>query len=142
MLECRKTPRGKAPAMSENRRDYFFWNRSAFEKGVRRRVCSLCEYCVDGVCHTPDPRGCALFRYLPEMVMVAQHLSRPSVSEYVPQLDDTIKMECLNPDPGARCRLNDTLKCGLEKLLPSLLRAVRETDRMLEKRPGFGNYDY
>lgn len=143
MIDCGKTAqRRRQPAMSENRRDYFFWNRSSFERGVRRHVCPVCEHFADGACRTPDPRGCALFRYLPEMVMIAQHLDKPGPAEFASRLGETVKMECLNTDPHASCRLNDTLKCGLQKYLPLVLRAIRETDRLLERRPGFGNYDY
>ena len=52
--------------MSQNRKNYFFWNKETFEEAVRDEVCSRCEYgSVGGMCLNPDPRGCAVMRHLP-----------------------------------------------------------------------------
>lgn len=128
--------------MSENRKDYFFWNKSFFESSIKRSVCPKCELfdSKNGCCNT-DPRGCALFRYLPELVIIEQHLENPTLNTFNRQAE-TIRMACANTESHSSCRLNDTLECGLKKLMPFVLEAIEDTNQTLENRPGFGNYEY
>ena len=69
--------------MSENQRNYFFWNEQAFENSVKKIVCPQCSYFGrNEKCKNPDPQGCALFRYLPELVRVARHMESPNLQNY------------------------------------------------------------
>jgi hypothetical protein len=129
--------------MSENRKNYFFWNRQGFEDAVRRRVCAMCDdRNPEGSCRNPDAHGCALFRYLPELVAVAQHMDKPDVELYVRLVRENVQMQCHNPDPAAKCSFRDTLDCGLEHFLPLVFEAIMEEDALLEARRGFGDKGY
>ena len=119
--------------MAENSRNYFFWNKSTFEDAVAERVCLRCEYSGGaGVCHTKDPGGCALFRHLPQLVIIAQHLEEPTIEKYIQRVGEQIPMECGSLE--GNCTYNDTLRCGMKKYLPLVLKAVLETDLVLESR--------
>ncbi len=121
--------------MKENGLDYFFWNEIAFQEAVRRRVCAVCpDRGQDGYCRNPDPRGCALFRYLPDLVVHAQHLEKRDAEDYCRQVHIRVKMDCENPDRGGPCPYRDTFACGLDDLLPGLWAAILEEDKFLERR--------
>ena len=121
--------------MSENQSNYFFWYKADFEEAVKRHVCSKCvDMTADGVCYSKDPKGCALFRYLPQLVMIAQHLNNPKLEDYIQTVREKIGMTCHNPDTAARCQWRDTLDCGLDCYLPLVLEAIEETNAMLEER--------
>ena len=122
--------------MSENKRNYFFWHESSFTDAVKKRVCPLCDhYNENGPCRTPDPQGCALFRHLPQLVIIAQHLTKPDLKRYVAQVGEHVKMDCAHP--GGGCPFRDTLECGMKEYLPYVLEAVWKTDKSLEERPWF-----
>ena len=129
--------RGVVP-VSENRKTYFFWNRHFFEEAMGQRLCTRCEYFhKEGICGSPDPKGCAVFRYLPQLVMIAQHMKDPTVDSYIEAVRQNVPMECKNTDPNSVCRLRDTLECGLDQYIPLILEAVLEEDAILEHREGF-----
>ena len=124
--------------MSQNRKNYYFWNKDAFQEAVKDNVCSRCAYgSTYGLCTNPDPRGCAIMRYLPELVMTAQDLKDPNSGDYLRAVHEHIPMECANPRPSEHCQYMDTLKCGLRNKLPLILDTVLSVDRELELRPGF-----
>ena len=120
--------------MSENQRNYYFWNKQAFENSVKEIVCPQCPYVDPGKeCKNPDPQGCALFRHLPELVRVAQRMEDPNLRNYTEAVQKQITFSCeqTNP-PGNTCNLLDSPRCGLDRLLPYVLEAVMKTDRTLE----------
>lgn len=126
--------------MTESGKNYFFWNEKAFEEKVREVVCPHCPHAgftLDD-CRNPDPRGCAVFRYLPDLVRIAQHMGEPSFEDYVEEVGNRMKFDCKSPASAPHtCDLLDSPQCGLNRLLPFVLEAVMQTDKALEARPGF-----
>ncbi len=121
--------------MSENRNNYFFWNKVEFEEAVKRHVCGKCmDMGADGVCHTKDPNGCALLRYLPQLVILAQRLNDPKIESYNKAVRENICMSCRSQKKNDVCELRDTLNCGLDRYLPLVLEAIEEVDEALEER--------
>lgn len=129
--------------MSENQKNYFFWNRNAFEHAVQRQVCPRCPYYSSSGyetygCLNPDPSGCALFRHLPELVRIAQEIDRPTPAEYIKAVKSRVPFRCSHSFfSRSACPNQDTLKCGLEKMMPWVLEAVQQEDQLLENRAGF-----
>ncbi|GEM_PF-1115430 len=123
--------------MSENEKTYFYWNKRAFEDSVRELVCPKCPYVGSHPreCKNPDPQGCALFRYLPELVRVAQRMDNPNLPDYTELVKKQVSFRCEKP-PLSRdtCNLLDSPRCGLDRLLPYVLEAVQKTDQALETR--------
>ena len=123
--------------MTENEKNYFFWNERSFEDAVRETVCPQCPY-FGSDCKNPDTHGCALFRYLPELVRIAQKMEYPDAREYAREVEKEIPFHCeWTPSPGHTCHLLDSPRCGLDKLLPFILEAVVKADRSLEAKPNF-----
>lgn len=121
--------------MSENGRNYFFWNEKAFQDAAKEVVCPQCCYMNEPECLNPDPRGCALFRYLPDLVRIAQRMNDPNMSDYIEAVSKEMKFDCEKPSSlGEVCNLLDSPHCGLDRLLPFVLEAVLKTDRLLEAR--------
>jgi len=120
----------------ETNRNYFFWYRPLYEKALEKRICLKCSKWrgEHGVCSTPDPDGCAVFRYLPELVMAAQRLHNPTLSEFTQAVYRNVPMKCHNPSPDENCALRDTLECDLKDYLPMVLEAVQEVNDDLERR--------
>ncbi|MGH7198122.1 MAG: hypothetical protein ACREH5_05235 [Candidatus Omnitrophota bacterium] len=120
----------------ETSRNYFFWYRPLYEKALERRICLKCPKWrgEHGICDTPDPDGCAVFRYLPELVMTAQRLKSPTLPEFAQAVYRNVPMKCHNPSPDEFCGLKDTLECDLKGYLPMVLEAVKEVDEYLEVR--------
>ena len=124
--------------MSENEKNYYFWNKKEFEGSVREVVCPRCPYLGLNGCKNPDPHGCALFRHLPDLVRVAQRLDNQNIREYAEAVEREIPLDCERaPSPGNECRLLDSPRCGLDRLLPHVLKAVVKADKSLESRAGF-----
>lgn len=124
--------------VEENRRNYFLWNKDAFENAVRQRVCADCDYHRgNGSCGNLDPRGCAIFREMPRLISIAQRLPIPAALIYRQRVKESVPLTCQNETIEEPCPYQDTLECGLDALLPLVLDAVREEDAVLEKRSGF-----
>ena len=126
--------------MSENEKNYFFWNKHAFEDSIRKLVCPQCSYvgASPEECKNLDPKGCAVFRYLPELVRVAQRMEKPNYPDYVKAVKSEITFHCeAKATPDNPCDLLDTPQCGLDKLLPYIFEAAMKTDKVLETRPRF-----
>ena len=102
-------------------------DRSLYEEAVRRHVCSRCiDFGEEGICHSPDPKGCAVFRFLPELVAIADRLKELKIDPYVEAVRQDICQQCRNQRPGGRCPLRDTLDCGLDRYLPLVIEAIEE----------------
>ena len=119
--------------MSENQKNYFFWNKQAFENAVKEIVCVHCDY-HGFECENPDPRGCAIFRYLPELVRVAQRMGNPNLEEYRKAVEKEVPFHCEHLGSLQACKLLDSPACGIDKLLPYVLEAVLNTNQTLEAR--------
>ena len=127
--------------MTENRKNYFFWNKEQFLEGMRAQVCKECPLRSSSICQNPDPRGCAIFRRLPELVMIAQHLGPSGTSEqYIRIIEEHALFSCLSGSKTENCPYLDTLDCGLEPMMIRVLEAVRETDAVLESRSGYNGF--
>ncbi len=103
-----------------------FQERGLYEDAMRRHVCARCiDFGEDRVCHSVDPAGCALFRYLPQLVSIAQQIQASKVEPYVQAVRARICMDCRNQSAG-KCGLRDTVDCGLDRYLPLALDAIEE----------------
>lgn len=122
--------------MTENEKNYFFWNEEAFRQAVKEHVCLHCPY-AGFDCKNPDPRGCAVLRYLPDLVRIAQHMDAPDPDRYREEVGRQVFFHCERENFPYPCKLLDSLHCGLDALLPHLLEAVTKTDKTLEARPDF-----
>lgn len=112
----------------------FLKDRYLYEETLIRRVCSKCiDFGEDGICHSLDPEGCAVFRFLPELVAIAERLHEFKIQPYVDAVRDKICMKCRSQTPGSRCPLRDTLDCGLDRYLPLILEAIEEVQTDLER---------
>ena len=118
----------------ETGQNYFFWYRSLYEEALERRVCLSCEKWrgKHTPCLTSDPKGCGVFRYLPQLVKVAQKMGDCSAESYVRAVRAEVGMRCGNPNRGEPCRWRDTLDCGMEEHLPYVLEVVREVEASLK----------
>lgn len=125
--------------MSEDMKNYYFWNEETFEKAIKDEVCPHCLYFrVGRECQDPDPAGCALYRYLPELVRIAQRTDCRDEKEFAQAVNQQMVFHCEHDESsGQPCHLMDTPRCGLDRLLPYVFHAVTETDKALEARPGF-----
>lgn len=112
----------------------FLQDRYLYEEAVMRRVCSHCiDFGEDGVCHSADPKGCAIFRFLPELVAIADEIHDSKIQPYLDRVRADICMKCRSGSPGDTCPMRDTLDCGLDRYLPLVLDAIEEVRK--EKTP-------
>ena len=96
-----------------------------FRAAVRKAVCEHCiDFGEDGSCKTHDKEGCAVFRYLPELVQIALMLHERSVEPYVAAVRQHVCSGCQNSAGSGRCELRESLDCGLNRYLPIVLEAV------------------
>lgn len=105
----------------------FLPDRYLYEEALMRHVCSKCiDFGEDSVCHSQDPEGCAAFRFLPELVAIAERLHEYKIEPYVEAVRRDICMQCRGKTPDGKCPLRDTLDCGLDRYLPLILEAIEE----------------
>lgn len=120
----------------------FLRDRALYEEAIRQHVCPRCiDFGENGICHSLDPEGCAIFRFLPELVSVAERLSEYRIQPYVDAVRSDICMKCRGGKARGVCPLRDTLDCGLDRYLPLVLEAIEEVNalRTEEGRNGSGN---
>lgn len=112
-----------------------FRNRADYEAAVRRRVCSRCiDFGADSICHSLDPKGCAIFRFLPELVAIAESLNELKIEPYIAKVRERICMKCRGKNPAAACELRDTVNCGLDRYLALVIEAIEEVEAFRRKR--------
>lgn len=109
--------------------------RSLYEEAIRRHVCSRCiDFGSDGVCHTEDPLGCAVFRYLPELVAIAERLHEPKIEPYVNAVRQTICIKCRALTPDGMCPLRQKVDCGLDRYLILVFEALEDVWTALNQK--------
>lgn len=109
--------------MEEKKQD--LQDKQLYEEAVRRHVCSHCiDFGEDHICHSQDPEGCAIFRFLPELVAIAERLNEYKLQPYVDAVRNGICMRCGNQSPEGRCPYRDTVDCGLDRYLLLVLEAI------------------
>lgn len=105
-----------------------------YEDAIMQHVCAYCiDRGADGVCHTQDPQGCAIFRYLPELVAIAGRIRDNNIKPYIDAVRRDICMQCRSEKKEGACVLRDTLECGLDRYLPLVLEAIEEVQAEQEK---------
>lgn len=106
-----------------------------YEEAIMRHVCTKCiDFGEDGICHTKDPEGCAIFRYLPELVEIAERLNEYKINPYIDAVRQDVCMECRNAQSTTPCPLRDSLDCGLDRYLPLVLDAIEEVREKEEEK--------
>ena len=110
-----------------------FPERELYEDAIKRHVCSHCiDFGTEGKCHAVDPQGCAVYRFLPELVAIAESLpGELKIEPYIQAVRESICMRCRNQFPAGKCELRDTVDCGLDRYLPLVLEAIEEVNRQL-----------
>ncbi len=109
----------------EGKKNRFLPDRYRYEEVIKRYVCAHCiDFGEDGVCHSQDPEGCAIFRFLPELVAIAECIRDYNIRPYIDAVRKEICMQCRNK--GGICPLRDSLECGLDRYLPLVLEAIEE----------------
>ena len=105
----------------------FLQDRHLYEEAILRHVCLHCiDFGADGICHTKDPEGCAVFRYLPEFVAIAERLHEYKIQPYLDAVRKNICTKCRAKTPDGPCPYRDSLDCGLDRYLPLILEAIDE----------------
>lgn len=113
--------------------EYFQKYRSLYEEAVLRYVCTRCiDFGNDGVCHSEDPKGCAVFRYLPELIAIARRIHEPSIVPYVDAVRQTVCVHCRALTPEGMCPLRAKLDCGLDRYLILVIEAMGKVDAILK----------
>lgn len=113
----------------------FLRDRSLYEEAMMRHVCSQCiDFGEDGICHSQDPEGCAVFRYLPELVAIAQRLNEPKMEPYIHAVRETICVKCRAQSPTGECPLRGKLDCGLDRYLALVFDAIDEVHAERERQ--------
>ena len=101
--------------------------RRLYEEAIRARVCAKCiDFGEDGLCHSADPKGCAVFRFLPELVAIAERLDAPTIQPYVEAVRREICDKCSNRNLEGRCVVREALDCALDRYLPLVLDAIED----------------
>ena len=117
----------------EVQKEHFLRDRYLYEDAIMRHVCAHCiDFGADGICHSQDPEGCAVFRFLSEFVAIAERIQDNNLKPYLDAVRNDICMQCRKKGEGV-CRLRDTLECGLDRYLPLVLEAVEEVQAGHEK---------
>ena len=105
-----------------------------YEQAIRRRVCVHCIDCgADGVCHSQDPEGCAIFRFVPELVSIAKRVHAQRIDPYISAVRKDICAKCAHEQPDGKCETRDALDCGLDRYLALVVDAVDEIEKSEEK---------
>ena len=117
----------------EGNRD--FPGRVLYEDAIKRHVCARCiDFGEDGICHSLDQEGCAVFRFLPELVNTVKQTDDLRIESYIKAVRNNICMKCRNQNSSMKCELRDTLDCGLARYLPLVLEAIEEVQARLMQR--------
>ncbi len=107
-----------------------FKDRHLYEEAILHRVCTKCiDFGTDGRCHYGGPRGCPIFRYLPELVKIAEQIRDYRIQPYIDAVRKEVCMKCESGLQKESCPLRDTLDCGLDRYLPLVLEALEEVKR-------------
>lgn len=118
--------------MREDSDGIFRRYRVLYEEAIRKHVC---EHCIDfeenGSCRSKDPEGCAIFRYLPQLVQIALELHERKIDPYVEAVRARLCSQCKNSKGSEHCELRDNVDCGLNRYLPLVLDAIEEVNQKI-----------
>jgi hypothetical protein len=116
-------------------------NGNEYEAAIRRYVCSRCiDFGADGLCHSKDPQGCAIYRFLPELIRIAEGPDDPSMESYLRAVREDICSHCREALTWP-CPLRTSADCALDRYLPLVIEAVAEVGKG-ENREGFQGDGY
>ncbi len=98
-----------------------------YEEAVRNYVCSHCvDFGSDGICHSKDPEGCAIFRHLPQLIEIAERIHDVHLVPYSEEVRKRICTSCRNQHPEGKCSVRESLSCALDCYLPLVLEAIED----------------
>lgn len=105
--------------------EFYHRHRDKFEEAIRQRVCTVCEdFGEDNHCHTRDEHGCAVKRFMGELVLIALQIYSKDIGPYQQAVREKICSICPNPDPEGHCLVRERMDCALDRYLPLVLDAV------------------
>lgn len=108
---------------------------NAYEKAIQQYVCSHCiDFGEDGICHSPAPQGCAVYRFLPQLIDIASKIHEAKVEKYLPFVREEVCTYCRNRHLGENCPLRESLNCALDRYLPLILDALEHVPAEKKKR--------
>lgn len=103
-----------------------------YRAAVRRNVCGHCvDFSEDGSCKTHDAEGCAVFRYLPELVQIALQVNTTKIEPYLEAVRGHLCSTCKNSKGTDRCEIREGIDCGLDRYLLLVLEAIDEVNRQV-----------
>lgn len=98
---------------------------TVYEEAIRNYVCSRCiDLGEDGLCHSKDAQGCAIFRFLPELIGIAERIQSLRVDSYAKAIRENLCTYCWNQHPDGSCDIRQILDCALDRYLPLVLEAI------------------
>ena len=110
-----------------------FPERELYEQAFKRYVCAHCvDFGADGKCHSLDPEGCALFRFLLTLVTITKSLTPElKIKPYAQSLRTNVCMNCKNQLSDGTCQLRDAADCALDRYLPLAIGAIEEVQERI-----------
>lgn len=100
---------------------------NAYEQAIKQYVCTRCIDCgADGQCRSPDPEGCAIYRFLPELIDIAAKIQDQRIEHYLHCVREEICAYCRNRHTDDKCAVSEALNCALDRYLPIVLDALEQ----------------
>ncbi|GEM_PF-594371 len=94
------------------------------------RVCKVCpDSGYDGKCYSLDPIGCALSRFLPEIVEAITRVDSAYLQDYFDSVRERVCAQCPNQDDYQKCDVRDKANCGLDSYLALVVDIVEDVLR-------------
>ncbi len=108
-----------------------------YEETIRDYICSRCmDFGEDGLCHSKDPEGCAIYRFLPQMIDIATRIQDLKIMPYAEAVREEICSYCRNRHPDGKCSVRESLSCALDRYLPLVVEALEYARNSNGKRKG------
>lgn len=99
-------------------------------KRMHDRVCKVClDSGYDGKCYSLDPIGCALSRFLPEIVEAITRVDSAYLKDYLSSVRKRVCAQCPNQDDYQKCDVRDKANCGLDSYLALVVDVVEDVLR-------------
>lgn len=100
-----------------------------YRRAIYERVCRHCiDFGIDGKCTLPPYLKCGVELYLEKIVRAVHSVKSTKIDDYTKALRDYVCVHCRNVSADGRCRLRETLDCGLDRYFELVVEAIEEVD--------------